>query len=261
MTTVVLNSCSVLIRVLTSGFVVPKKPPASPLPLPSSPHFVYWVNFNAMHMQRNMTLKHTNLNRIIMLMIWCLLDKTTNDGRHAPSCQGGLRVKNLCKKPITPSMIITCIEHVQYVYCRCSIYRGYIWYGSAHSTTITMIKLRSDLHPRTTPHTWPLRASYGVTFVSYTKKNDRDISRTHYTWLHVCPWSVHASLDITWPFQPNKRFTFPCSVPNREYYGITDRLAYCDLLNDLEELPIIAFIAYNIQLLNAGNYWCGNYWW
>ena len=30
-----------------------------------------------------------------------------------------------------------------------------------------------------TPHTWSLRASYGVSFVSYTKKNDRDISRAY----------------------------------------------------------------------------------
>ena len=51
-----------------------------------------------------------------------------------------------------------------------------------------MIKLLllSDFHSRTTPHTSPLRASYGVSFVSYTKKNDRDISRAHcnYSSLH-----------------------------------------------------------------------------
>ena len=39
-----------------------------------------------------------------------------------------------------------------------------------------MMKLWSDLHSRTTPHTSPLRASFGVSFASYTKKNDRDIS-------------------------------------------------------------------------------------
>ena len=54
-----------------------------------------------------------------------------------------------------------------------------MWYDSAHST-ITMIKLRSDLHSRT-PHSSLLRASYGVSFASYTKKNDRDISRAHCT--------------------------------------------------------------------------------
>ena len=32
-----------------------------------------------------------------------------------------------------------------------SIYRGYIWYDSTHSTTITVIKLWSDLHWRKTP--------------------------------------------------------------------------------------------------------------
>ena len=39
-----------------------------------------------------------------------------------------------------------------------------------------MIKLPPDWHSRTTPHTSPLRASYGVYFVSYMKKNYRDIS-------------------------------------------------------------------------------------
>ena len=42
-----------------------------------------------------------------------------------------------------------------------------------------MIKLRSCLHSWTTTHTSPLQASNGVSFVSYTKENDRDISRTH----------------------------------------------------------------------------------
>ena len=48
-----------------------------------------------------------------------------------------------------------------------------------HNTTNTMIKFRSDLHSRTTPHISPLRASYGVSFMSCTEKNDRDISRSH----------------------------------------------------------------------------------
>ena len=43
-------------------------------------------------------------------------------------------------------------------YYRLSIYRGHIWYESAHSTAITMIKPRSHLHSRTKPHTPPLRA-------------------------------------------------------------------------------------------------------
>ena len=64
-------------------------------------------------------------------------------------------------------------------YYRLSIYHGFIWYNSAHSTRITMIKLRSDLHSRMTPHTSPLWVSYGVSFMSYTKKIDRDISWTH----------------------------------------------------------------------------------
>ena len=60
---------------------------------------------------------------------------------------------------------------------RLSIYRGYLWYDSAHSTTITLIKFPSDSHSRMTPHTSPLRASYGMSFASSTK-NNRDISRT-----------------------------------------------------------------------------------
>ena len=58
-----------------------------------------------------------------------------------------------------------------------SIYRGYIWYDSAHSITFTIIKLQSNWHSRATPHTPPLRARYGVSVVSYTKKNDRGISK------------------------------------------------------------------------------------
>ena len=46
-----------------------------------------------------------------------------------------------------------------------------------HNTTITMIKLRSDLQSRTASDTSSLRGSYGVSFVSNTKKNARDISR------------------------------------------------------------------------------------
>ena len=41
------------------------------------------------------------------------------------------------------------------------------------------MKIRSDLDSRTTPQTSPLRASDGESFVSYTMKNDRDISRAH----------------------------------------------------------------------------------
>ena len=63
-----------------------------------------------------------------------------------------------------------------------SIYHGYIWHDSAQSTTITVIKLRSDLHSRTIPNTSPLRATYEVSFVSYTnKKKNHNISRAHCT--------------------------------------------------------------------------------
>ena len=65
------------------------------------------------------------------------------------------------------------------LYCRLEIYLGYIWYDNVHRIMMRMIKLRSGLHSRTTPHTSPLRASYGVSFASYTQKNDREISRAH----------------------------------------------------------------------------------
>ena len=75
------------------------------------------------------------------------------------------------------------------IYSRLSIYRGYIGYDCAHRTIIKMIKFRSDLHSRTTPHTSTLRANYGVSFVSYTKKNDRDISGAHCTNVPA-PWEL-----------------------------------------------------------------------
>ena len=62
-----------------------------------------------------------------------------------------------------------------------SIYRGHIWYDTACSTMITLIKFMTDLHSRTTPHTSASRASYGVSLVSCTKKNARDASRAHCT--------------------------------------------------------------------------------
>ena len=72
-----------------------------------------------------------------------------------------------------------------------------------------MIKLRSDLYSRTTPHASPLRASYGVSFVSYTKKNDRDISRAH---LHTAVRDRHFKAnnsyfndDLLWKQQTNEQ--------------------------------------------------------
>ena len=62
-----------------------------------------------------------------------------------------------------------------------------------------MLKLRSDLHSRKTPHTSPLRASYGVSFVSYTKKKYRDISRAHccITGCHTAALQCQCS-DVKW---------------------------------------------------------------
>ena len=52
------------------------------------------------------------------------------------------------------------------------------------------------LHSRTTPHTWPLRARYGVSFVSYTKNNYRDISRAHYTLNSRANYAVSIVSDL-----------------------------------------------------------------
>ena len=55
--------------------------------------------------------------------------------------------------------MLACCRYIQRrttKYYRLSIYRGYIWYDSADNTTIIMVKLRSDLHSRRTPHTSPL---------------------------------------------------------------------------------------------------------
>ena len=41
-------------------------------------------------------------------------------------------------------------------------------------------KTSIGLHSQMPPHSWPLWASYGMSFVSYKKENDRDISRGHY---------------------------------------------------------------------------------
>ena len=57
--------------------------------------------------------------------------------------------------------------------------RGYKQNDNAHVTTVTMVKLRSYFHSPTTPHTSPLRASDGVSFVSPPKKYYHDISRAH----------------------------------------------------------------------------------
>ena len=81
-------------------------------------------------------------------------------------------------------------------YYSLSIYRDYIWYDSTHSTRIRMITFRSDLHSRTTPHTLSLRASYGVSFVTYTKKMDRNISRAHcaITFFLIARWSRYYAM-------------------------------------------------------------------
>ena len=71
---------------------------------------------------------------------------------------------------ISNALFVITVYSLPIPYYILSISRGYIWCDSAHSTTIIMIRLQSYFHTRTTPHTSPLRASYGVSFASYTKK-------------------------------------------------------------------------------------------
>ena len=84
-------------------------------------------------------------------------------------------------------------QHI-FIYYRLSICRGYIWYDSADNTQIIRVKLWSDLHSRRTSHTSPLRARYGVSFVSFATKNYGDISRTHCN-VHFCPSQAITNLD------------------------------------------------------------------
>ena len=60
-----------------------------------------------------------------------------------------------------------------------SRYIVFIYVTVVHSTTNEMIKRRSDLLVRMSSHTSPLLGSYGVFSPSYTKKDDRDISKAH----------------------------------------------------------------------------------
>ena len=73
-------------------------------------------------------------------------------------------------------------------------YHRYIWSDNAHSTTIAMIKLQSDLHSLATPHTSLSWVSYGVSFMSYMKKNDGDISREHCATVSH-KWAITCGLD------------------------------------------------------------------
>ena len=66
---------------------------------------------------------------------------------------------------------------------------------SAHSTTIMMIKLWSDLHSRMTPFTLPLQVSYVVPSMSYTRKMTAIYQERTVSW--PCGWADLAqhSLD------------------------------------------------------------------
>ena len=87
------------------------------------------------------------------------------------------------------------------IYDILSIYSGYPWHDNAHGTADRMIKPRSGLHTRKTPQSTAWRASYGVFYVSNTKKNDSYISRAHcicisYEFLTVLD-SIFATENIT----------------------------------------------------------------
>ena len=62
---------------------------------------------------------------------------------------------------------------------RLSICRGHIQHGSAYSLTVTVAKLWSNFAFMNDTPNLPLRSSYEVSFVSYSKKNVRDMSRAH----------------------------------------------------------------------------------
>ena len=83
-------------------------------------------------------------------------------------------------------------------YYRLSIYRGHIQHGSAHSPTVAVSKLQT-LHSRTTPHTSPLRASYGCLSWVIEKKH-RDISRSHCIAISFSPsrWCSHRCSHNWW---------------------------------------------------------------
>ena len=72
--------------------------------------------------------------------------------------------KHLCVNEVNS------VDLAKAMYYRLSMYRGYTWYDRVHSTKITMMKRRSDLHSRKISHTSPFRVSSDVSFVIYTKK-------------------------------------------------------------------------------------------
>ena len=107
---------------------------------------------------------------------------------------------------ISPAHIY-CIWHetsqnvVVSFYYRLSIYRGYIWYDSAHNTTITTMTLRSDLHSRTTSILRPHGRAMGCrSWVRWRKMTA--IYREHiilsqigpYVWLGSCHATVYTTV-------------------------------------------------------------------
>ena len=80
-----------------------------------------------------------------------------------------------CNRLTAPKVnVLRNINTYIYIYYRLSIYRGYIWQDSAHSTLITLIKfIKICTHGSTTSHT-------SLTGELWNRKgNDRDISRAH----------------------------------------------------------------------------------
>ena len=114
------------------------------LPMDGFRHFHYFVNVTN-------ELKHI-VKRYVRL----------SDLNSLPNI-GHYRIAHSLLGPLSMFMLQLCFCHntLTRTYNRLVIYRGYICYNSAHSTTITIIKLRSNLHYRTTPRTSPYRRTMG----------------------------------------------------------------------------------------------------
>ena len=130
------------------------------------------------------------------------------------------------------------IIHI-HAYYKLSIYRDYIWYDSAHSTTIKMIKLRTDLHSRKTPHTSPLRARYGgggvvgvvgvvgLLWVVRRKMTAIYRERTVYEYMYITFPPAHLSLmfESIIPSSISPVFVYLCRCSSASSGGATLKVA------------------------------------
>ena len=75
-------------------------------------------------------------------------------------------------------------------------------------------------HSRKTPHSSPLRASYGVSFVINTKKNDRDISRAHCT-------------------SENNISVSQVSLADMKAFAVSEALTHHEAADSLDQTPLL----------------------